>query len=77
MVYPETTREMRESVLIGYDKNVDRVKYPATHKHCYGSNGHLEHVSVSSVPLLLSVPGLFTWVCLCLELDNNDGVKND
>ena len=43
----------------------------------FWDNGHLKHASFSSVPLFLSVGGLFTWVCLCLELDKNDGVKND
>ena len=37
----------------------------------------MKHVSVSFVPLLLSVRGLFTWVFLCLELDDDDGVKKD
>ena len=38
---------------------------------------HVKDVSVSFVPLLLYVRGLFTWMCLCLELDEDDGVKKD
>ena len=52
-------------------------RQPAKQKHCYDSNGHMKNASVSSFPLLLIVGRLFTWVCLCLELDKDDGVKND